>query len=94
MHPADALWHLLNFLLPAVGVAGLGAALVKLLWRSELHRVSWKRLAAYAAAPAIVISTAGLWFFGRDGKMATYAALVLASTLGIWWAAWGPGRPR
>ncbi len=94
MHPVDALWHLLNFLLPAAGVAGLGAALVKLGWRSQLQRVTWKRLAAYAAVPAVVISVAGLWFFGRDGKMATYAALVAASAVGIWWAAWGPGRPR
>lgn len=94
MYPVDAFWHLLNFLLPAAGVAGLGAAMVKLVWRSQLQRVAWRRLAAYGLAPALVISALGLWFFGRDGKMATYAALVVASAAGMWWAAWGPGKPR
>jgi hypothetical protein len=27
----------------------------------------------------------GLWFFGHDGKMATYAALVLACASSQWW---------
>ena len=36
MGPIDALWHLLNFFIPAVGVGCLGAAAVKLLWRRGL----------------------------------------------------------
>jgi hypothetical protein len=30
--------------------------------------------------------------FGRDGMMATYGAMVLASALALLWAGFGPGR--
>lgn len=92
MGPLDALWHLLNFLVPAFGVAALAAAGAKLLWRRDLAGVSWRRLAAWAFVASAVVLVAGLAIFGRDGKMATYGGLILASAAALWWAGFGPGR--
>lgn len=92
MGPLDALWHLLNFFLPAIGVGLLAAAGAKLLWRRELGPVSWRRLASWASAAGAVTLLAGFVIFGRDGRVATYAALVVASAAALWWAGFGPGR--
>lgn len=90
MGPLDALWHLLNFLAPAVGVGLLSAALVKLLWRHALKSVTWRRLAAWACSGATVALIGGLVFFGRDGRMSTYLAMVLFTAISLWWAGFGP----
>lgn len=85
MGPLDALWHLLNLFVPAVATGLLAAAATKLLWRQELASVPWSRLAAAAAIAGSVVTLAGLMAFGRDGRMATYAAVVLAIALTLWW---------
>jgi hypothetical protein len=86
MGPLDALWHLLNFFAPALGVA-LGAALAaKLMWRHELAAASLMRLWVWGAGAGAVALTGGLVVFGRDGKMATYGALVVLTALAQWWA--------
>lgn len=81
----DAVWHLLNFVAPAIGVALFAASLAKVAWRRELAAVSWRRMVLWAALAGVVVLIAGLVLFGRDGKMATYAALVVASALALWW---------
>ena len=86
MSPLEALWHLLNFVAPALGVALLAASLAKLAWRRELAAVPWRRLVLWAAAASVLALIGGLVLFGRDGKMATYAAVVVASALALWWA--------
>jgi hypothetical protein len=86
MSPLDALWHLLNFVAPAIGVGLLAASLAKLSWRRELAAVPWRRLVLWAAGAGVAALIGGLLVFGRDGKMATYAALVVASALALWWA--------
>jgi len=86
MSPLDALWHALNFLAPALGTAVLAASASKLLWRHDLAAVRWHRLALWAALAGIVALVGGLIAFGRDGKMATYGALVLATAIALWWA--------
>jgi hypothetical protein len=83
--PLDALWHLANLFLPALLLAALAAGLAKLLWRRELARVRWGALAGAAAAAGCVVTLAGLLVFGRDGRMATYAALVVACAAALWW---------
>jgi hypothetical protein len=88
----DALGHLFNLFLPALGVAALAALLAKGLWRHELKAVSWRRLMAHAASAGAVVMLGGLIVSGRDGRMGTYLMLVLANALGLWWAAFGPGR--
>jgi hypothetical protein len=49
--------------------------------------VSWLRLALWAALAGMVVLLGGLVVFGRDGKMATYAALVVATAAALWMAA-------
>jgi hypothetical protein len=92
MGPLDALMHLGNLFLPGLALGALAAALAKLLWRKELAPVSFKRLALPAALAAAAVTLAGLVVFGRDGKMATYAGMVLACALTLWWRGFGPGR--
>jgi hypothetical protein len=86
MTPLDATWHLLNFFAPALGVALIASALAKLLWRRELDAVAWQRLALWASGAAALALLAGLVVFGRDGRMATYALLVAAVAITLWWA--------
>jgi len=85
MGPLDGLWHLLNFFAPAIGLALLAASLAKLSWRQQLAAVSWRRLFLWSAAAGALALAAGLVAFGRDGKMATYGALVMANALALWW---------
>ena len=91
MGPLDAVWHLLNFLFPAVGVGCLGAAAVKGLWRREMAGIRWGRLALWGSAAGVLALVAGLLLFGRDGRMATYGLLVLAAALAFWAAGCRPG---
>ena len=88
------LWHLLNFFAPAAGIAVIASALAKLLWRRELSGVAWLRLWAWAAGWAMLAGSGGLLYFGRDGKMATYAAMVVACATSLWWTGFGPGGRR
>ncbi|MES2719209.1 MAG: hypothetical protein V4795_25835 [Pseudomonadota bacterium] len=92
MGPLDALWHLLNLLAPALGLGLIAASLSKLLWRSALAGVRWQHLAAWACGAAVLALLAGLMLSGRDGRMATYAAMVLACALALWWAGFRRAR--
>ncbi len=85
MGPLDAALHLLNLFAPALGLGCIAAALAKLAWWRTLRPVPWLRLAAWASAACAVVLLAGLVGFGRDGKMATYGGMVLASALSLWW---------
>lgn len=78
MGPLDLLNHVFNFLAPAVAVGALVAVVGQIFGK----KVAGARvLSAQAAINFVAGSLAlgvGLWFFGRDGKMASYAAMVLA----------------
>lgn len=93
MGPLDAWWHLLNLFAPAIGLGLIAAGLAKLLWRRELKAVAWHRLALWVAGVDAAVLLAGLVLQGRDGRMATYGALVLATAATLWWRGWGR-RPR
>jgi hypothetical protein len=91
MGPLDALWHLLNFFAPALGVGVLAPLFAKALWRSALRGrlpalIGWTTL---ACAVALV---GGLVVLGRDGRMATYGAMVVAAALALWLAGFRPSR--
>jgi hypothetical protein len=92
MGPIDAFWHLANLFLPALMLGLISSALAKLLWRKELAVVAWKKLAGPACAACAAVVLAGLVITGRDGRMATYAAMVLACAATLWWQGFGPGR--
>lgn len=85
MNILDGLWHLLNFFAPALGVGLLASALAKLLWRRPLRAVRWSRLARWCSGACALTLVAGLLVFGRDGKMATYGAMCVASAFSLWW---------
>ena len=88
----DAGWHVLNFVAPAVITAVLSATLAKVFWRSELRAVSWIRLCCVSAAAATIVLSVGLVVSGHDGRMATYAAMVAAIALSLWWFGFRPLR--
>ncbi|MEO8311209.1 MAG: hypothetical protein ABI520_08575 [Caldimonas sp.] len=94
MQAADAFWHLTNFFAPAVFLGAFSAALAKAIWRRELSPRRFWRLWAWASVVSALVSVAGLVVFGRDGRMATYAAMVVACALSLWWAGFrGSGKP-
>ena len=92
MGPIDALWHLLNFFAPALGVGVVASLMAKLLWRRELKGVSWRRLGGWATACSAAVLLLGLIVFGHDGKMATYGAMVIACAATLRWIGFGPRR--
>lgn len=72
----DYLIHLANFVAPA---AFLALLLALANWIFTSNRPPAPALLVHAAInfiAGVAVMAAGLWFFGRDGKMATYAALV------------------
>ncbi len=86
MGPLDLLNHLLNFVAPALVVglvlAVVGPFLVKK--RSVAHTLlAQTAINTIAGSAALLV---GLWFFGHDGKMASYTALVLVAASSQWWA--------
>ena len=84
MDALQLFWHLANFVLPAVGVGALTATLCKLFWRRSLARTPWFTLAWQASAAGLAVLVAGLAITGHDGRMITYAALVVACALVPW----------
>jgi hypothetical protein len=92
MGPLDALWHLTNLFAPALSVGLMTALLAKLIWRRALSGQRWQRLALWAVCAATVAWLGGLFVFGRDGKMASYAAMVLVCALSLWWAGFASKR--
>ena len=92
MQAIDAFWHIANFFAPSVALGGLAALATRLLWRRELADASGWRLWAWTSGAAGLASVGGLLAFQHDGRMATYAAMVLAAAAGLWWAAFGRTR--
>ncbi len=88
----DALIHLLNFVAPALTLAFTLPFWARLMARfsdgKQAVSHSWLAQAAINFVAGVVVLAAGLWFFGRDGKMVTYAALVLVLAS----VQWGMGR--
>ena len=80
--------HLLNFIAPAAFVALLLVLLSRLsfgLFKTKQPLASaWWAQEAIIFIVGMLILTTGLLVFGRDGKMMTYAALVLGAALCQW----------
>ena len=92
MEPFDVVWHLLNFFAPAVGIGAIASAFAKLIWRGPLKPVGWPRLFAVSSGAAAAVLACGLVVFGHDGRIVTYAAMVLATALSLWWSGFRPFR--
>lgn len=80
----DLINHLLNFVAPAVFVAlGLATATRWLIRRTPGQMAWWKQLVVLSAAGALVLLL-GLMLLGRDGRMGSYAALVVVCATVQW----------
>ena len=80
--------HLLNFIAPAAVVALLLVLSSRvfsrfLLSNRPVTQSLWAQVAIIFIINIVVLVVA-LVFFANDGKMATYAAIVLASALSQW----------
>lgn len=77
MGPLDTLNHLFSFLAPALVVALVLALLGPFFIRKRPGAHAFTAQVAMNFVAGSVALLLGLWFFGNDGKMATYAAMLL-----------------
>ena len=85
MSALDLLIHLLNFAAPAFFVALLLALLFRLAMRTRSAATGLLAQLAVNFVAGLAVLAAGLWYFGHDGQMATYAALVVVCGTVQWW---------
>jgi hypothetical protein len=79
MGPLDLINHLLNFVAPAVFVGFFLALVAPRALRGPIGRRSLAICVLANSLCGLGALVAGLWFFGNDGKMASYLALMLVS---------------
>jgi hypothetical protein len=84
MGPIDLLIHLLNLAAPAFAVALLVTVFARFMMPNKGPAPAFIARIAINFIACVVVTLAGLWFFGRDGKMLTYAAMVLAGATSQW----------
>ena len=86
--------HVLNFIAPAAVVALLLVLLGRVFSRFLISKRPFAQSIWAQASIIFIVNVgvlaAGLVFFGNDGKMATYAAMVLAAAACQWvlWRGW------
>jgi hypothetical protein len=84
MNALDLLNHLLNFAAPAFFVALLLVLVTRLFKKNRPGSIGlWAQIAIVFIAGLVVLG-GGLAYFGRDGMMATYSALVLVCGTTQW----------
>jgi hypothetical protein len=85
-----AINHLLNFFAPAAAMALVLACAGRFFKQKRPLTPYFTAQAAIIFIVSAVIYSLGLWFFGVDGKIATYAVMVVAAAttqwvlLGLW----------
>lgn len=84
MGPIDTAIHLLSFAAPAFAVALVVTLMARLVLPRNPQRLGWLPSLALNFIAGLVTLGVGLWYFGRDGKMATYAAVVLVVATCQW----------
>lgn len=81
MGPFDLINHLLNFAAPALFVGTVLALLSPFFMEKKALALSMTAQAAINSVAGLVALSLGLWFFGRDGKIGSYAAMLLCCVL-------------
>ena len=84
MGPLDALYHAVNFMAPAAALAVLLVLGGRLIRSKGALALSWRAQVAINFVVGCAVLVAGLVVLGRDGKMLTYAALVLVAASVQW----------
>ena len=84
MGPLASLNHLLNFAAPALALAVLLTLGGRLFIQKTASAYSWWAQVAINFMVGCAVLAAGLVWLGRDGKMLTYAALVVACASSQW----------
>ena len=89
MSAPDLAVHLLNFVAPAFFMALVLAVTTRLLMKKRAGAPAlWAQVAiVFIASVAVLVG--GLFVYGRDGMMTTYAVLVAVSGTTQWWVARG-----
>lgn len=77
--------HIANFLAPAIVMALLLWGMPRLRPSAKAGRWAARRELLAQCALGATVLLAGLLVFGRDGKMLSYTALVLAQGSLAWW---------
>jgi hypothetical protein len=84
MGPFELFLHLLSFAAPALVVALLVTLLGRwVMPQTSVHGSWWAQFAINFLAGLLALA-AGLWWWGVDGKMATYAAVAGAIATSQW----------
>ena len=89
MNLTDFAKHLLSFAAPAFAVAVLVALAARVVLPRTGQQPGWWASVALNFVAGLAVMVGGLWYFGRDGKMATYAALVVVVATCQWLAGRG-----
>ena len=84
MGPLDLLNHLVNFMAPAAWVAMAVTVVARLFMPKRPAALSQSAQVAINFVVCLAVLVLGLLVFGRDGKMATYAAMVLSGATSQW----------
>jgi hypothetical protein len=84
MGPLDLLNHLANFAAPALWMAVMVSLLAMIFMKKVAGAPGIRAQIAINLIVSLLVLMAGLWWFGRDGKMATYAAMTLACATSQW----------
>lgn len=84
MDPQDLILHLANFVAPALVVAVLLALAGPFITKKSPVALGFIAQAAINMIVGGVVLWLGLWFLGADGKMTTYAVLLVAVATGQW----------
>lgn len=80
----DFLNHVLNFMAPALWVALAVTLFGQFFMKKQAPAVALPRSLAINFVVSCLVLVAGLLFFGRDGKMLTYAAMVCLCASSQW----------
>ena len=76
--------HVLNFFAPAVLVAAWITLISPLIWRSSRPWKAWGSRFVLNSMSGALMLVLGLIWTGQDGKMVSYAAMVLACATSQW----------
>lgn len=80
----DIIFHMLNFIGPALALALLAPLLSRLFVRNSVFLLPWWAQVMVNFVVGVAALAASIWWLGRDGKMLGYALLVVAVATSEW----------